>query len=117
MTMRLGCDLPYFADPDRNPRVREAAEEIGFDHIGFSEHVASSRRTEYPALFSFDDPWHESFTLLSFLAAVTSRVELSSAMALITLAASRCLVAKQAAEVALLSRRPVAPRGQCRMEP
>ena len=72
MTLRLGCDVPYFEDPDDIRTFAQAAEEIGFDHIGFSEHVASSRLTEYPALFSYDDPWHESFTMLAFLAAVTS---------------------------------------------
>ena len=51
MTMRLGCDVPYFEDPDDIRTFAQAAEEIGFDHIGFSEHVASSRLTEYPALF------------------------------------------------------------------
>ncbi len=103
MTMRLGCDLPYFDDPDEIRAFATAAEDIGFDHIGFSEHVASSRLTEYPALFSFDDPWHESFTMLAFLAAVTTTIELSSAMALITLR-NPVLIAKQAAEVDLLSR-------------
>ena len=102
MTMRLGCDVPYFADPSEIRAFAEAAEQIGFDHIGFSEHVAGSRSTEYPAMFSFDDPWHETFTLLAFLAAVTTRVELSSAMALVTLR-NPVLVAKQAAEVDLLS--------------
>ena len=103
MTMRLGCDVPYFEDPDDIRTFAQAAEEIGFDHIGFSEHVASSRLTEYPALFSYDDPWHESFTMLTFLAAVTRTIELSSAMALVTLR-DPVLVAKQAAEVDLLSR-------------
>ena len=54
-------------------------------------------------MFSYDDPWHESFTMLAFLAAVTTTIELSSAMALITLR-HPVLVAKQAAEVDLLSR-------------
>jgi probable F420-dependent oxidoreductase len=103
MTLRLGCDVPYFQDPDDIRAFAQAAEEIGFDHIGFSEHVASSRLTEYPALFSYDDPWHESFTMLAFLAAVTTTIEVSSAMALVTLR-DPVLVAKQAAEVDLLSR-------------
>ena len=103
MTLRLGCDVPYFEDPDDIRTFAQAAEEIGFDHIGFSEHVASSRLTEYPALFSYDDPWHESFTMLAFLAAVTTTIEVSSAMALVTLR-DPVLVAKQAAEVDLLSR-------------
>jgi probable F420-dependent oxidoreductase len=103
MTVRLGCDIPYFEDPEDIRRFALAAEEIGFDHLGFSEHVAASRATEYPAMFSFADPWHESFTMLAFLAAVTTTIELSSAMALITLR-HPVLVAKQAAEVDLLSR-------------
>ncbi len=116
MSLRLGCDLPYFEDPDDIRSFATAAEEIGFDHIGFSEHVASSRVTEYPALFSFDDPWHESFTMLAFLAAVTSTIELSSAMALITLR-NPVLVAKQAAEVDLLSRGRLRLARERRLEP
>jgi len=102
MSLRLGCDLPYFEDPTDVRAFAEAAEEIGFDHMGFSEHIARSRATEYTGVISFDDPWHESFTLLAFLAAVTSRLELFSAMALVTLR-HPVLVAKQGAEVSLLS--------------
>jgi probable F420-dependent oxidoreductase len=101
--MRLGCDLPYFDDPDDIRAFAAAAEEIGFDHIGFSEHIARSRATQYPGVISFDDPWHESFTLLAFLAASTNAIELFSAMALVTLR-SPVLVAKQGAELSLLSR-------------
>ncbi|HTN81044.1 MAG TPA: TIGR03619 family F420-dependent LLM class oxidoreductase [Acidimicrobiales bacterium] len=102
MTLRLGCDLPYFEAPGEIRAFAQAAEEIGFDHIGFSEHVARSTATAYPGVISFDDPWHEAFTMLAFLSAVTARVDLVSAMALVTLR-SPVLVAKQAAEVALLS--------------
>ncbi len=101
--MRLGCDIPYFVDPDDIRTFAAAAEELGFDHLGFSEHVAASRSHGLPPEFCFDDPWHESFTMLGFLAAVTDDIELSSAMALITLR-HPVLVAKQSAEVDLLSR-------------
>jgi probable F420-dependent oxidoreductase len=101
--MRLGCDLPYFSDPGEIRAFAEAVEEIGYDHIGFSEHVAGSRATEYPSFFTLSDPWHETFTLLGFLAAVTDRITLSSAMLLATLR-SPVLVAKQAAEIDLLSK-------------
>jgi probable F420-dependent oxidoreductase len=100
--MRLGCDLPYFSDPGEIRAFVQAVEEIGYDHVGFSEHVAGSRATEYPSFFTFSDPWHETFTLLGFLAAATDRITLSSAMLLATLR-SPVLVAKQAAEVDLLS--------------
>ena len=101
--MRLGCDLPYFSDPSEIRAFAQAVEEIGYDHIGFSEHVAGSRATEYPSFFTYSDPWHETFTLLGFLAAVTERITLSSAMLLATLR-SPVLVAKQAAEIDVLSK-------------
>jgi probable F420-dependent oxidoreductase len=100
--MQLGCDLPYFASVADTRTFAEAAEELGYDHLGFSEHVASSRTTEFPPGFSFEDPWHECLTMLAFLAAVTSTIGLSSAMALATLRPP-VLLAKQAAEVDLLS--------------
>jgi probable F420-dependent oxidoreductase len=103
MNLHLGCDLPYFSDPADIRAFAVAAEEIGFDHLGFSEHIARSTTTVYPGVISYDDPWHEAFTMLAFLSAVTTRIELVSAMALVTLRAP-VLVAKQAAEVALLSR-------------
>ena len=54
--------------------------------------------------------------MLAFLAAVTTTIEVSSAMALVTLR-DPVLVAKQAAEVDLLLARPATARGQRRMEP
>jgi probable F420-dependent oxidoreductase len=100
--MRVGVDLPYFADPGQIRAFAQAVEELGYHHLGFSEHVASARGTQYPPNFSADDPWHESFTLLGFIAAVTTRIELNPAMLLLTLRPT-LLAAKQAAEVDLLS--------------
>jgi probable F420-dependent oxidoreductase len=101
--MRVGVDLPYFEDPGEIRAFAIAAEELGFHHLGFSEHVISARGTEYPQNFRSDDPWHESFTLLGFLAAITTRIELNPAMVLLTLRPA-ALLAKQAAEIDLLSR-------------
>ncbi len=108
--MKLGCDLPYFSDPGEIRAFAEAAEDLGYDHLAFSEHVASAPDSPFPnpaagrpgPHFHFDDPWHESFTLLAYLAAVTSRIELTTSMALIGLRPP-VLVAKQAAEIDLLS--------------
>ena len=99
--MRVGVDLPYFQDPGEIRAFATAVEELGFDHLGFSEHVASGRGTPYPPNFAADDPWHESFTLLGFLAAVTTRIELNPAMLLLSLRPT-VLAAKQAAEIDLL---------------
>jgi probable F420-dependent oxidoreductase len=100
--MRVGVDLPYFEDAGAIRAFAQAVEEIGFHHLGFSEHIVSARGTSYPPNFSSADPWHESFTLLGFASAVTSRIELNPAMVLLTLRPT-VLAAKQAAEVDLLS--------------
>jgi probable F420-dependent oxidoreductase len=100
--MRVGVDLPYFCDAGEIRAFVTAVEEMGFDHLGLSEHVASARGTEYPPNFAADDPWHESFTLLGFVTALTRRIELNPAMVLLTLRPT-VLAAKQAAEIDLLS--------------
>jgi probable F420-dependent oxidoreductase len=98
----IGCDVPYMQDPGAVRAFAQAAEGLGYDYVAFSEHVASSRRSPFPPRFSFDDPWHESFTMLAFLAAATTRIELTSSMLLLPLRPA-VLAAKQAAEVDLLS--------------
>lgn len=101
--MRVGVDIPYFATPAEIRDYVQAVEGLGFHHVGFSEHVCSTLDSDFPApVFSFDDPWHESFTLASFLAAVTRTIELNPAMLLLPLYPP-VLAAKQAAEVDSLS--------------
>jgi probable F420-dependent oxidoreductase len=100
--MRVGVDVPYFAHPLEIRDYVQAAQELGYAHIGFSEHVVSSSASQFPPGLSFDEPWHESFTMLAFLAAVTEGIELSTGMTLLALRPA-ALAAKQAAEVDLLS--------------
>jgi probable F420-dependent oxidoreductase len=100
--MRVGVDLPYFAHAVEIRDYVQAAQDLGYAHVGFSEHVVSSSASEFPPGLSFDEPWHESFTLLAFLAAITERIELSTGMTLLPLRPA-ALAAKQAAEVDLLS--------------
>lgn len=100
--MRVGVDLPYFAHAVEIRDYVQAAQELGYAHIGFSEHVLSSPSETFPPGLSFDEPWHESFTLLAFLAGVTDGIELSTGMTLLTLRPA-ALAAKQAAEIDLLS--------------
>ena len=100
--MRVGVDLPYFAHAIEIRDYVQAAQELGYAHIGFSEHVVSSSASPFPPGLSFDEPWHESFTLLAFLAAVTEGIELNTGMTLLALRPA-ALAAKQAAEVDLLS--------------
>ncbi|MPY55675.1 LLM class F420-dependent oxidoreductase [Streptomyces spongiae] len=102
MTIRLGCDLPYFEDPSAIRDFAQAAEELGYDTLSFSEHVAVTTDSPFPPGFAFDDPWHESMTLAAYLAGVTSRIEITTSMLLLPLRPT-VLAAKQAAEVDLLS--------------
>jgi probable F420-dependent oxidoreductase len=101
--MRVGVDIPYFAAAADVREYVQGVEALGFDHVGFSEHVCSTLDTEFPApMFTFDEPWRESFTLASFVAALTSRIEINPAMTLLPLY-HPVLAAKLAAEVANLS--------------
>jgi probable F420-dependent oxidoreductase len=101
--MRVGVDVPYFSTAVEIRDYVQAVEELGFDHIGFSEHVASTTDTVFPGpTFSFDEPWRESFTLASFVAAVTARIEINPAMVLLPLY-HPVLAAKLAAEADNLS--------------
>ena len=101
--MRVGVDIPYFATPVEIRDYVQATEEMGFDHLGFSEHVASTLDSPFPSpMFTFDEPWRESFTMGAFVAAITHRVELNPAMVLLPLYPP-VLAAKQAAEVDNLS--------------
>ena len=101
--MRVGIDVPYFADPAEIRDYAQAAETAGYDYLGFSGHVASAVDSPWPTpRFTFDEPWHEPFTQLAFLAGVTERIELSPAVVLLPLYPP-VLAAKQAAEADLLS--------------
>ena len=98
----LGCDLPYFREAAEIRDFAQAAEELGYDLLNFSEHVASPADRAFPPGFAFEDPWHESMTLAAFLAGVTTRIGISTSMFLLPLRPT-VLAAKQAAEVDLLT--------------
>jgi probable F420-dependent oxidoreductase len=101
--VRVGIDVPYFAARQEIRDYAQAAEGIGYHFLGFSGHVASATDSPWPTpRFTFDEPWHEPFTLLAFLAGVTERIGLSPAVVLLPLYPP-VLAAKQAAETDLLS--------------
>jgi probable F420-dependent oxidoreductase len=111
--VRLGVGFPHQVigtDPAAVRDFGQAAEGAGFDFLSAIEHVAGAHAerfagvdTGFPAPpYLHDYPFHEPFTLFSFLAAVTSRIELVSSV-LVLPQRQTVLVAKQAAEVSLLS--------------
>jgi probable F420-dependent oxidoreductase len=68
----------------------QAAEDLGYHHYAFAEHVAGRGN------------FHEAFAHLGFLAGVTRRMELVTCMMLLPLRPA-VLVAKQAAHIDLIS--------------
>jgi probable F420-dependent oxidoreductase len=111
--VRLGIGFPHQVigtDPAEVRDFGQAAEAAGFGYLSAIEHVAGAHAerfagvdTGFPAPpYLHDYPFHEPFTLFAFLAGVTSRIELVTSV-LVLPQRQTVLVAKQAAEVALLS--------------
>lgn len=84
------------------------AEELGFSYLTITDHVLGAphvgREPPFPpaGVYTEAHVFHEPLTLFAFLAALTTRIELVSAV-LVLPQRQTALVAKQAAEVALLS--------------
>lgn len=111
--MHIGIGFPHAAvgaDPVLARDFAQAAEQDGFDYLSAFEHVAGATAERFDGIdtgfrappYLYDHPFHEPFTLFSYLAAVTSRIELATNV-LVLPQRQTVLVAKQAAEVALLS--------------
>jgi probable F420-dependent oxidoreductase len=91
------------SDPAKIRDWAQAAEALGYDTIEVADHVfGAAARDGWTPLYNETDPFHETMTTLAFLAAVTTRVRLSSGI-LILPQRQTGLVAKQAAEIDLLS--------------
>ena len=91
------------ADPAKIRDWAQAAENLGFAHIEVPDHVfGATARDGWTPLYNERDPFHETLVMLGFLAAVTTRIRLSSGI-LIAPQRQTGLIAKQAAEIDLLS--------------
>jgi probable F420-dependent oxidoreductase len=104
--MRLNALFPtrdIGTDPAKIRDWAQAAEGLGFDGIEVADHVfGAAPRGDWKPVYSEHDPFHETFTTIAFLAAVTRKVELCSGV-LILPQRQTGVVAKQAAEVDILS--------------
>lgn len=90
-------------DPARIRDWAQAAEDLGYAYIEVPDHVfGATARDGWTPLYNEKDPFHETFVMLGFLAAVTKRIRLSSGV-LIAPQRQTGLIAKQAAEADLLS--------------
>ena len=108
--MKLGVAFPTNEignDPDVMRDWAQAAEDIGYDFVEVYDHVLSyDPEPDSPARdrpYNSDTPWHEPFVTMGFLAACTSRVQFLTGV-LVLPQRQTALVAKQAAEVDILSR-------------
>ncbi|MSO76268.1 MAG: LLM class F420-dependent oxidoreductase [Alphaproteobacteria bacterium] len=91
------------SDPAKIRDWAQAAEDLGYAYIEVADHVfGATARDGWSPLYNETDPFHETFVTLSFLAAVTKKIRLSSGV-LILPQRQTGVVAKQAAEVDLLS--------------
>jgi probable F420-dependent oxidoreductase len=90
-------------DPAKVRDWAQAAEDLGYAYIEVPDHVfGATARDSWTPLYNETDPFHETFVMLGFLAAVTKHIRLSSGV-LIAPQRQTGLIAKQAAEVDLLS--------------
>ena len=90
-------------DPAKIRDWAQAAEDMGYAHIEVPDHVfGATARGDWKPVYSEKDAFHETFTTMAYLAAVTKKVRLASGV-LILPQRQTGLVAKQAAEIDLLS--------------
>ncbi len=81
----------------------QAAEDLGYDHIEVPDHVFGvTARGDWKPVYTENDAFHETFTTMAYIAAVTKKIGLTSGV-LILPQRQTGLVAKQAAQVDLLS--------------
>jgi probable F420-dependent oxidoreductase len=91
------------SDPAKIRDWAQAAEDLGYQHIEVPDHVfGATARDGWKPVYNEKDAFHETFTTLAYLAAVTKRIGLASGV-LILPQRQTGVVAKQAAEVDLLS--------------
>jgi probable F420-dependent oxidoreductase len=111
--MQIGVTFPQLEvgpGPDGVRAYAEGVEELGYRHLVTYEHVLGAdhdrddpRLEAWPkAAYDQHDQFHEPLTLFGYLAAITAELELATGI-LILPQRQTALVAKQAAEVDLLS--------------
>lgn len=99
-TTEIGADLSAVRD------FVQAAEDLGYAYLRILDHVLGADPQFHPEVpvfpYTHQSYIHEPLTLMAYLAAVTSRLQLVTAI-LILPQRQTALVAKQAAEVDVLS--------------
>ncbi len=107
--MQIGVAYPQVelrGDPVAVGEFGRAVEALGFDHILAYDHVLGAVHAgRTPALagpYTERDPFHDSFVMFAYLAAITERVSFATGI-LVLPQRPTALVARQAADLDLLS--------------
>lgn len=105
--MEFGILYPqteYGSDPAAIRDFAQTAEELGFSHILTYEHVLGidPDRPGWKGIYSLEDPFHEPFSLFSFMAAVTEQISFLTSIVILP-QRQTVLAAKQAATLDVLS--------------
>ncbi len=107
--MRIGVSFPTVEIGGDVAVVRDfvhTAEELGYAHVRILDHVLGADPQFHPHVpvfyYTHASVTHEPFTLMAYLAALTTRIELATAIIILP-QRQTALVAKQAAEVDVLS--------------
>lgn len=105
--LRLGTSLPQTEIGSDPGAIREfvlAVEAMGFDHLVIYDHVLGADPAVHGAnmLYTHKDAFHEPFVILGYLAGFTTRLRFATGV-LVLAQRQAALVAKQAAEVDVLS--------------
>lgn len=106
--MKTGVVFPQTeigADPAAVRDYAQAAEELGYSHLLVYDHVLgadTNHHANWQGSYTSESMFHEPFVLFGYLAGITTRLEMVTAV-LILGQRQTALVAKQAAEVDLLS--------------
>jgi probable F420-dependent oxidoreductase len=106
--MKIGTFFPqleFGTDPGLIREFGTMTEELGYDFLEAMEHIVGVSRATRPGFsgpYDHTCEFHEPFVLLSYIAAVTQRIELATAI-LVLPQRQTALVAKQTAELDVLS--------------
>jgi probable F420-dependent oxidoreductase len=106
--MKLGVIFPQNiigGDPVIVRDFAQTVEALGYSHIVAYDHVLGVNRAAYPdwkGPYTSTDLFHDPFTLFSFMAGITGRIEFSPQIVILP-QRQAVLVAKQAASLDVLS--------------
>ncbi len=107
--MRLGVAIPQTdigSDAGVVAEFARHAEQLGYQHLATYDHVLGANtasRPDWRGPYTSADPFHDTFVLFGYLAAITDTIELSTHV-LVLPQRQTALVAKQAASVDVLSK-------------